>query len=158
MSCHCASADRLLGSAWARVDGEGAAWLVGSLKLGLAACVIGEPPSLPEGLLVKKGTVAPRRFQPALIDVAAAEICTTHSPESLECSLWYEVLQATRLRMCLSFLRLKLKSIAQQMQSSAVSWMWAWQVCDRPSLSLYLRDQVSRLGLAAERVSAILIV
>lgn len=80
MSCHCASADLLLGSAWARVDGEGAAWLVGSLKLGLAACVIGEPPSLPEGLLVKKGTVAPRRFQPALIDVAAAEICTTHSP------------------------------------------------------------------------------
>lgn len=68
-----------LTSPLAGVEGEGTAALGGPLKLGLL-CVMGDPLLLLAGLRLKKGTDAPSRFQPALMVVAAAEIC--HSAHS----------------------------------------------------------------------------
>ena len=61
-------------------DGAGMEELAaGSLKAGsaalLAACLMGESVSLPVGLLLRKGTLAPRRFQLAPMVDAAAENC-----------------------------------------------------------------------------------
>lgn len=72
-----ASADLFFGSACVAVEADGPAWLAGSLKLGLAAVpFMGDPPSLPDGLLLKNGTDAPSRFHPAFKEVAAAATCT----------------------------------------------------------------------------------
>jgi hypothetical protein len=44
-----------------------------------AASTPGEPDSLAAGLLFRKGTLAPKRFQLALMVEAAAENCTEYT-------------------------------------------------------------------------------